>query len=85
MTPLPATQSFPTAQRLSPAGALYYDELVFRAADTSLPWRVRVSGDPPAFTFTAIPSCADIATGFTTCEAMANAVASCAELLTWGF
>ena len=82
---LPATTAYPIAQSLSPSGTPFYDELVFRAADTGLPWRIQVTGSPPAFTFSAIPSCADIAAGFATCELLANTVPSAAALLTWGF
>ena len=83
--PLPATTAYPAAQSLSPGGTPYYSELIFVAADTGLPWRIQVLGAPPALTLTAVPSCADIADSFATCEILANAVPSATALLSWGF
>ena len=82
--PLPATVSYPTAQRLSPGGQPFYDELVL-VGTNGLPWRARLAGDPPAWTFTAIPTWANIAEDFPSWAVLERAVESWAALRTWGF
>ena len=85
MSSIPASEAEQVGQLLSAAGQTYSSELIMTAADTGLPWRVRIAGDPPELTFTAVPSCAEIADSFASCQALANAVARCTDLLAWGF
>lgn len=81
---LPATAHSVASRKIAASGVEYVDELVM-VNTTGRAYRVQLVGDPPVWTFTAVPSCADILADFTSSAGMLANVPSCTALLTWGF
>jgi hypothetical protein len=74
--------------RLTAGGTPILDTFVQEATDSGLFWKATVidgGGGAPTWEFIAAPSCADVDDIFGTCEGLADAVGSCAELEVYGY
>ena len=75
----------PVALRLTTSGLVAFTSLAMLDPATGRIWLATVTGTPPAWVFTAAPSCAEIAADFTRSGDLAAAVGTCAQLITWGY
>jgi hypothetical protein len=81
--PLPASTSYPVAQRISPGGLPYYTSIILVDTVTGQPWSLTIAGG--VVTLVAIPTVADIRADFATVAAVRTAVPTIAALRVWGF
>ena len=81
----------PISGRLTPTGQIAEASQIMIDAATGLLWKLTVAGSPPAWAFTAAPSCDEIALDFpggsiaAGCDELAGAVGTCTQLLSWGY
>lgn len=81
---LPATAHSVSSRKIAASGVEYVDELIM-VNTGGLAFRITLVGNPPVWTFTPVPTVADIRADFTSVGAMRANVATVAALRTWGF